>query len=211
MKNPLASPTFLYSRLYSQTIYTYTTTMSDPNGLSLTTSNTSSLVSNSSSLLSSTNNKTNTLSKKLKNAVLNRKRSKSFIISDHSIDTPSSLRTFSHPNRNRSLSSIQYSPIQMSTMSFENNNNNNSTNYHSISDSTSSISDTELSSMDGPITPITPLFKINEASRSEKFTKLEQNPNNKMINNEQFFDTIADGILERINTQGDQNQIDWSI
>ncbi|CCH44519.1 hypothetical protein BN7_4084 [Wickerhamomyces ciferrii] len=198
---------------------------SDPNGLCLTTSNTSSLTSNSSNSTSISN-----ISNKFKNA-LNRKRSQSFIIPEKKSSTLSNSNSISSPNvnirkplRNRSLGSIQFSPSQASTPTFENLNIPPMTNHHnhtpsltqvnhphalnhrSNSTSTSiSISDSEsINIMDisprSPTPLVSPLFKIDE--------KL-QNHEIKINNDEEFFDDIADGILERINKT--ESKIDWSI
>lgn len=158
---------------------------SDPNGLCLTMSNTSSLVSNSSSTISTT--KSN-ISNKFKN-VLNRKRSKSLMI-------PQPLEHFPirSTNRNKSVSSIQYSPSQSVVSSFENLRSN----------STSSISDSDL---EGPITPITPLFRIKESEISK-----DKKQNSVIQHNEEIFDSIADGILEKINdNKNESTTIDWTI
>ncbi|ODQ60067.1 hypothetical protein WICANDRAFT_84034 [Wickerhamomyces anomalus NRRL Y-366-8] len=163
---------------------------SDPNGLCLTTSNTSSLVSTSS-----INTAKSTITNKFKNA-LNRKRSKS-LISPETLE----VSTLKPSNRNKSISSIQYSPTPSTIANFENQVVNNMM-MNSRSNSTSSISDTD-STIDAPTTPISPLFKIDEVSKTGEFQNIQ------IRQNEEMFDSIADGILERISKS--ETQIDWSI
>jgi len=189
---------------------------SDHNGLCLTTSNTSSLTSNSSSLSTVKSN----ISIKFKN-VLNRKRSQSYILPESTPFEPG-LNLKTSTTRNKSLGSIQYSPTSSTIASFEN------LQLNTRSNSTTSISDTESTNLERPITPVTQLFKIEEYDdgngngngnlsshgQYQSFESPEKSPQKcitrvKIEENEEIFDNIADDILETIH-RGESN-VEWRI